>query len=288
MIDWFKSLDPAWQTGLKVLFILLSSWITAALLRRLLVSKVKPGPDKPHLDATTISFVKNAVNFVIFLLMIFGIVYTIPSLRTLALSLTAGAGVAAAILAFAAQSAMSNIISGIFLVIFRPFRVNDRIKVGQLYEGIVEDITIRHTVIRDFNFRRIIIPNQSLSQEVIINSDITDQKIARFLEIPVSYRSDWEAAQKIVDEQVRNHPDFVDIRDEAQKAANEPLVTIRAIQYDPYGILLRAYIWGDPGTTFKMCSDLRLSIKQAFKEQDIRFASPSFRIEDFHSDPNKQ
>jgi len=69
----------------------------------------------------------------------------------------AGAGILAVAVGFASQAALSNIISGVFVVIFKPFRVGDRLKINEL-TGVVEDITLRHTVIRDLENKRIIIP----------------------------------------------------------------------------------------------------------------------------------
>ena len=56
---------------------------------------------------------------------------------------------------FKCQTVMSNIISGIFIVIFKPFRVDDLVTVGEKLRGKVEDITLRHTVIRDFENKSI-------------------------------------------------------------------------------------------------------------------------------------
>src|SRR3990172_8509923 len=95
-----------------------------------------------------------------------------------------------AIVGFASQQAFSNIISGIFIVIFRPFRVNDIIKVGSLDAGMVEDITLRHTVIRSFENRRLISPNAVISEQTVLNSSIIVEKVCLFLYIGISFDSD--------------------------------------------------------------------------------------------------
>ena len=110
-------------------------------------------------DPTRYKFLRNAVSFVVFMLAMTLIFYTIPALRTIGITLFAGAGIFAAIIGFASQEAFSNIISGIFIVIFKPFRVGDNIKIGELHHGTVEDITLRHTIINNFENRRIVIPN---------------------------------------------------------------------------------------------------------------------------------
>ena len=128
-------------------------------------------------DPKRYKFLRNAVSFVIFMLAVTLIFYTITGLRTIGITLFAGAGIFAAIIGFASQEAFSNIVSGIFIVIFKPFRVGDNIKIGDLHQGTVEDITLRHTIINNFENRRIIIPNTVISGQTIINSTIEDEKV---------------------------------------------------------------------------------------------------------------
>jgi len=101
-----------------------------------------------------------------------------PNLRALASSFLAGAGILAVAVGFASQHALGNIISGVFIVIFKPFRVTDRVKLREL-TGVVEDITLRHTIIRDFENKRIIIPNFLISEEIIVNSNFEDDRICK-------------------------------------------------------------------------------------------------------------
>ena len=128
-----------------------------------------------------------------------------------------GAGIFAAIVGFASQSAFSNIVSGIFLVIFRPFSVGDRVKVGQLYNGDVEDITLRHTVIKDFENKRIVIPNTVISNEIIVNSTIIDEKVCMFLEFGISLESNIQKAQDIIQEEAMKSRYCIDNRTEEEK-----------------------------------------------------------------------
>ena len=123
---------------------------------------------------------------------------TIPKLKSLGVTIFAGAGILAAIIGFASQAAFSNIVSGIFIVIFKPFRVGDIVKISNLYSGIVEDITLRHTVISDFENKRLIIPNSVISAETIHNSNILDNKICNHIWYGISYDSDVDLATSII------------------------------------------------------------------------------------------
>ena len=138
-----------YRIPLTILIILLFSLIGSRVLQWMMDRGVKES-SFVDIDPTRYKFFKNAVNFLVAFTALALIIYTIPKLRSLALTLMAGAGVFLAILGFAAQQAFSNIINGVFLVISKPYRVHDMIKVGDRDYGIVEDITLRHTIIKDF------------------------------------------------------------------------------------------------------------------------------------------
>ncbi len=212
------------------------------------------------------------VDFVIFTIAGMLVVYTIPALRTLGLTLFAGAGILAAIVGFASQQAFSNIISGIFIVIFRPFRVNDIIKVGTFDSGIVEDITLRHTVIRSFENRRLVIPNAVISEQTVLNSSLVDEHVSIYIDIGISYDSDVDKAMDIMRDECSKHPLCTDNRTQQQKDAGEPKVEVKMISLSESAVILRASPWADDSIKGSdMKSDLLLSIKKRFDKEGIEF-----------------
>ena len=203
------------------------------------------------------------------------IIYRLPGGKALAVSLFAGAGIFAAIVGFASQQAFSNIVGGIFIVIFKPFRVDDLIQVGADRMGFVVDITLRHTVIRDFNNRRIIIPNSVISAETVLNFTIEDQKICRWVEIGISYDSDINLAKKIMQEEALKHPLLIDNRTEEDIAEGKPQVDVRVIGFGDSSVNLRAWIWANSnGEAFAIHTDLNESIKARFDAEGIEIPFP--------------
>ena len=83
-------------------------------------------------------------------------------------------------------------------VVFKPFRVNDTIEFVNTTKGIVEEITLRHTIIRNYENRRIVIPNGIISDETIINSNIIDDDIRQHIVFGISYDSDINLATKMI------------------------------------------------------------------------------------------
>jgi len=160
------------------------------------------------------------------------------------------------------------------MVIFKPFRVGDRLTVRSL-NGIVEDITLRHTVIRDFENKRILIPNAVISDEIIINADFVNDKLCRFVEFHISFDSDIDLAKQIMLEEVCNHPFHVDPRSRVEIQNNMPIVPVRVLSIGESGVLLRAWAWAsDAPNGFVLYCDVLESIKKRFDREGVQIAFP--------------
>jgi small conductance mechanosensitive channel len=201
----------------------------------------------------------------------------VPYLKTLSSSLLAGAGVLAVAVGLASQQALSNIVSGLFIIIFKPFRINDRLKLNKdhVLQGVVEDITLRHTVIRDFENRRIVIPNSVMNQEIIINADLSEGKIIKYVELNVSLQADLQKAKEIMREEVMHHPFHVDGREEEDIAAGRPEVTVRVVAIGEYYVTIRAWACAkNANEAFEMYCDLLESIKLRFDAENVEIPIP--------------
>lgn len=213
-------------------------------------------------DPTNHKFLKHVILASIYLIGFSIAIYAMPNLRALAGSLLAGAGILAVAIGFAAQHALGNVVSGIFIVIFKPFRINDRLAI-QTHQGVVEDITLRHTVIRNFENRRIIIPNSVISNEIIVNADFGDDRIVRWVDMNISYDSNIDIAKNIMREEVMIHPFHIDPRTQAEKDDGAPEVPVRVIALMDSYVSLRAWAWAkDAPSAFEMGCDLLESIKK--------------------------
>ncbi len=278
MLETLETLIKDLGMGYKLLFIVLAiagGLILSKLIHFFMNRMLKKAADKLNVDPTNYNFLKNAVSFLIFILVIIVIFYSIPELKSVGVSLLASAGILAAIVGFASQQAFSNIVSGIFIVIFKPFRVGDFIKIGNLHHGTVEDITLRHTIIKNPENRRVIIPNSVISSETILNSTIADPKVCSFLEIGISYKSNIDKAIEIIQDKAITHPNFLDNRSDDEKEADSHPILVRVISLGDSSILLRAYVWAaDSGKGFVMKCDLLKSIKEQFDINEIEIPFP--------------
>ena len=201
------------QIGIIITIIIFS--IVLEITSRFLIGKfLNKNAEQLKVDKTRYVFLKHVVTATIYLLAIIAIIYTLPKFRSIAVSLFAGAGIFAAILGFASQAAFSNIISGVFMVISKQFKVGDRIEIGKLYVGIVEDITLRHTVLRNFDNQRVVIPNSIISAETLTNAHLYDNEVRRNIDFEVDYTSDIDMVRRIMKEECESHPLNIDFRTE--------------------------------------------------------------------------
>jgi small conductance mechanosensitive channel len=274
-----KIMGNFWDDIFFAILVLVIAFVIGRILRFSINRFVKGASRKLKVDPTKYSFLKNAVEFIVYIIALIVIFRSVPSLREYGTALFAGAGVLAAIVGFASQSAFSNIISGIFLVIFRPFSVGDRVRVGQAYTGDVEDITLRHTVIKDFENRRIVIPNSVVNNETIINSTLAEEPLCIFIEVGITFDSDVDQAMRIIQEEAVRHPDCIDNRTRDEIESGEPQVVVRLINITESALQLRAYAWAkDPSSGFILKCDLLQTVKKRFDSAGINLAHPFYNV----------
>lgn len=224
---------------------------------------------------TGISFMRNAVKALIMLTATMAIIYSIPSLRSLAVGVFAGASVLAAFLGFASQKAFSNIVSGVFIVVFKPFRVDDIIKInGEI--GTIEDITLRHTVIRALENKRLIYPNSVIDSEPLINWTIQDERAQKFMFVSIGYEADLERAVAIIREEASRHPDLLDERTAEERESGVPLVEVPVLDFKDCMINFRIPLWArDLPTAMRLTWDVQQAIKLRFDAEGIPLGRPS-------------
>lgn len=254
--------------------ILILTIAVAWLVNRFFSRLIKRSSEDLQSDPTNYQFLRYFVVGVIYMVGFSIAIYQVPDLRALSSSVLAGAGILAVAVGFASQAALSNIISGMFIVVFKPFRINDRLKVQNL-EGVVEDITLRHTVIRDFNNKRIIIPNSIISDEIIINSDYQDGKISNWIEVEISYDSDLKLAKTLLREEILKHPLLIDHRNEEDIENGVILGQVRVLAWQDSAILLRGWAWTkNMPDGFVLKCDVLESLKERFDEAGIEIPFP--------------
>jgi len=187
-------------------------------------------------------------------------------------TILASSGIVALGISLAAQASLTNIIDGLFISMFKPFNIGDRVTLPEKNNltGIVKEMNLRHTVIVTYQNSSYIIPNSVMSSAIIDNSTYHNDRYAYPIDVSVSYESDLELAMRLVEQAITTHPAFIDPRTNAEKAAGAPKVTVLAREFGDSGIALRCQMFTkDVATSFRACSEVRIAIKKLFDQNGI-------------------
>ncbi|MCB0452481.1 MAG: mechanosensitive ion channel family protein [Aequorivita sp.] len=226
-------------------------------------------------DPTSFKFLRYVAVIGIYITgILFGLL-AFPSLEGIAKTALGGAGVIAIIAGVASQEALSNLVGGIFIISFKPFKIGDVVKVTDTMVGTVVDITLRHTVIRNFENKMIVIPNAIINKEKLINYDLGETKVCERIEIGISYDSDIDLAKKIMQEESEKHPRVMDNRTPIEIKEGLPVVRVALISLNDSSVTIRAWVWArNFSDAFDMRCDLLESIKKRFDKEGIEIPFP--------------
>jgi small-conductance mechanosensitive channel len=159
---------------------LLSRFVNS-VVRRTLERHRQIGTLLPE-SVTRLQIVRRIVDAIIWVVAISISLTQFPELRVLSAGLLASAGVSGLIVGFAARSTLGNAVAGVTIAFAQPVRIGDEVEVRS-ERGIVEDITLLFTVLRLWDGKRMIVPNETLSTEVVKN--LTLGSVSRMVRIDV-------------------------------------------------------------------------------------------------------
>ena len=246
---------------ITILLIAILTRYAARIVDRMLVNYIPKVVVKVDvkMDETMQLMVRRIVSATIYIVGLMLIILQIPPLHSLATAILAGAGIAGLAIGYAAKDSLSNFTSSIFIAIFQPFRVGDFVDFKGDY-GQVEDLTLRHTIIRTWDSRRIIVPNSTMNMEPIINWSIREPEITWTVDFDLEKASDIDRAREIILEKARNHP--MVLKDRAMK------VLLINAKYSELTLRLEVAVPGRNVAKVIGC-DIRESVKKEFEMQGI-------------------
>jgi len=124
---------------------------------------------------TRLRFLRRLAILVVFLVLAAIALSQFTELQRLATGILASTAVLAAIIGFAAQHTIANMVAGVQLAISQPIRIGDRISFEEV-EGRVLDITLSYTYVDPGDGTAVVIPNQLLVEGIVHNLSTADTK----------------------------------------------------------------------------------------------------------------
>jgi small conductance mechanosensitive channel len=175
----------------------------ALVLSRLLRSAVHASLTRSgHIDRTTVSFLQQMATALIWIVLLILYAHLIPVLRSMGTALLAGASVASVVIGLAAQSTLGNLVAGVSITIYRPFRLGDTLQVAAptgTEIGVVETISLGYTTLRAPAGHLIVLPNSLAASQVTLNLD-SNRSFAPWplvIAISLGREADLEAARTL-------------------------------------------------------------------------------------------
>lgn len=231
--------------------IIVVAWLLYWGLRR----AIRSFSDRRHLAETDpgaetrfrmISRLSGVAILFIALGMVFWVI-DIPALNNLAKGMFTSAGIVGIALGFAAQTTIANLFSGIVIAFTQPIRLGDNVNIDDEY-GSVETIGLFYTSIRLWDNRRLLIPNKLLSDRTIRNYTLVDARSPGLVMLRLQYGTDVEAVRKLLLDEARAHPFFLD----------DPAPSVVVTEADNVGVTVRLMAWASSqAEAFTMAAELR-------------------------------
>jgi small conductance mechanosensitive channel len=232
-------MDPATTAGALAYAVgfFLAAWVLARAIR-LAARETLAHDDWVSVDRTAAVFLTQLAQILIFVLAFTYYAHVIPALRSLGTALLASAGVASVVVGLAAQNTLGNIVAGVALLLFRPFRVQDLVQVtaaSGLETGAVESVTLGYTILKTDDNRRIVVPNSVMAAQVTVNLTSQDPRVLLMLPIGVGYGSDIDRTRAILMGEARSHKDVQQVVDcpVTELGGSSVTLTLRAWCADP-------------------------------------------------------
>jgi small-conductance mechanosensitive channel len=189
---------------------------------------------------------------------------------------TIAGGAVAIGVGFGSQNVMNNFISGLILLLERPVRVGDLVKVGETH-GIVEKIGARSTRILASDNTHIIVPNSFFLENNVVNFTLSDDVLRTQVNVGVIYGSPTREVNRIIEEVLAEHPRILEF----------PKPRIIFSEFGDNSLNFEVYFWVRARTIMdrrQIESDLRFQIDDRFREARIVIAFPQ---RDVHLDSVK-
>jgi small conductance mechanosensitive channel len=179
-----------------VLFVLLAMLFSRVLRSAVHAAMARQG----HIDRTTMSFLQQFGSALIWVIMLILYAHLIPMLRAMGNALLAGASVASVVIGLAAQSTLGNLVAGISITIYKPFRLGDTLQVATptgTEVGVVELISLGYTTLRAPDGRFVVLPNSVAASQVVLNLNTTYSPWMTSILIHVDRDANLEAARTL-------------------------------------------------------------------------------------------
>ena len=206
----------AWERLTVVCGVILAATVVAKLVDSRMARR-ELAPD----SVTRYRVLRRSIMGAILVVGILSALLVIPQVRAVAGGLLASSAIVGLVIGLAAQRTLSNFVAGVMIGLSQPIRLGDRVTVAE-GEGVVEEIGLIYTRIRQDDQTRLVIPNERLAADTIKNSTIASRETLAEVTVPVPRDKDLQTVIDLLRDEAAPTDLLVTAFDE------DPVVTLRA------------------------------------------------------------
>ncbi len=248
----------------KVILIVICIKIISYILNKVIDKTLKNKKiSKLYVNEKRINTLSEILKKVIkYILYFIGIVISLEMFNINTTSILATAGIGGLAVGFGAQSLVKDIITGFFILLEDQYAVGDFVKIGD-YEGIVEEIGLRVTKLRDFSGELHIIPNSSI--EIVTNS--TRGAMRALVKVSISYEEDIDKVVSILEDVCG------EIRETNKSIIDGPTI-LGVTNLGEYDVNITIVAKTNPMDQWAVEREIRKKVKEAFEKANIEVPYP--------------
>lgn len=199
-----------------------------------------------------------------------GLIIVMSSLGISIAPVLTALGIGGLAVALAFKDTLENLFAGIHILLEKTIRVGDFIRLENGQEGFVQDITWRTTRIKTIQNNTVIIPNSKLSQSIVLNYSLPDNKMSLSMTISVSYDSDPEEVERVlIDEFMKSKAEIEEIVEDSN-----PVVRFNPGFGDSSLDFTLSFQIKHASQQFAALHSLRKRIFKRFKEEGLEIPYP--------------
>ncbi|NOQ64937.1 MAG: mechanosensitive ion channel [Methyloprofundus sp.] len=258
---WFK-------TNLPIIVFRILAFIGIILLFRIIAGFIRGLINKAtSAKAETSQLLHNFLGSIVHkIIMLLGIIIALSQLGIEIGPLLAGMGVMGFVVGFALQDALSNFASGLMILIYRPFDIDDFVDVAGI-SGKVKQMNLVSTTILTFDRKRMIIPNNKIWGDIITN--VSAESIRRVdLVFGIGYNDSMAHAEQVL-------KSIIDADDRILK---EPETTIKVNTLGASSVDFIVRPWVKSSDYWGVYWDITRIVKERFDAEGISFPYPQSDI----------
>lgn len=166
------------------------------------------------------------------------------------------------------SSAISNVVAGVVITYMRPFKIGDRVKIGNV-KGDVMEKTLLVTRVRTMKHEEVTIPNATILSGETINFSMDADKGQLILhtEVTIGYDAPWKTVHELLIQAAKATPDLLD--------TPEPFVLQKALNDYYVAYEINAYT-SQAAKMEEIYSTLHQNIQDAFNQAGVEIMSPAY------------